>query len=98
MPVARVWEKGSARPYFGGGLGVITGALEVDNGFSSPDDSDTSLGLWIGGGIFWRLGSRFNIGLSGRYSQASVDLFGVNVEAGGPSFGMLLGWGWPASK
>lgn len=96
--VRKVWEKGGARPYLGGGIGVITGSLEVDTGFGTVDDDDTALGIWIGGGIFWRLGSRFNIGLSARYSQASVDLFGVEVEAGGPAFGMLLGWGWPASK
>jgi len=80
--VRKVWEKGALRPYFGGGLGLVTGAREVDTGFGTVDDDDTALGIWIGGGIFWRLGSRFNIGLSARYSQASVDLFGVEVEAG----------------
>ena len=46
------------------------------------------------GGIFWRLGKRFNLGLEARFSAAQVKLSGRDVQAGGVSVGLILGWGW----
>jgi hypothetical protein len=87
----------SARGELAGIFGLALGA-PLAYYVSTGTLNGSALGLWIGGGIYWRLGSRFNIGLAARYSSASVELFGVDVEAGGPMYGMLLGWGWPASK
>ena len=64
----------------------------------SVTENDVSPGAWIGGGIFWRLGSRFNLGAAARISGAPVTLANEDVEAGGLSYGLILGWGWPAAN
>ena len=82
------------RPFLGGGVGLIGGEIDAD----IVSDDDTTLGLWVGGGVFWRLGSRFNIGGSVRYSQGEITLFDSDIQAGGLTYGLLLGWGWPAGS
>jgi hypothetical protein len=54
--------------------------------------------VWAGGGVFWRLGRRFNLGGTVRWSDAQVTLFDNDVQAGGVTYGLLLGWGWPAGS
>jgi len=98
--VRKIWKKGKVLPYIGGGIGIIGAATTVDAGFASVDAVDATFGLWAGTGVFFRLGSNFNIGLDLRYSNAEVDLdFGnaavaQNVSAGGFHYGLLLGFGW----
>jgi hypothetical protein len=96
LGVRKVWKAGATRPYIGGGLDIITGAVAID----TPDTSEGDIGLgpWVGGGVFWRLGSRFNIGVSARWSDAQVSIGGVDLAAGGMHYGLLLGWGWPGEK
>jgi hypothetical protein len=96
--VRKIWEVKTFRPYVGGGLAIAGAAFEASGGGNSIDDSDNSVGVWVGGGAFWRLGSRFNIGGAVRYSTADVTLFDEDVDAGGIHIGLLLGWGWPAEK
>jgi len=87
-------------PYLGGGVGIIGAATKVDDGFVNIDAVDAAFGFWADAGLFFRLGSRFNIGLDLRYSTADVDLdFGSgfvarDVNAGGFGYGLLLGFGW----
>jgi Outer membrane protein beta-barrel domain len=98
--VRKVWGKAATRPYIGGGLAVIGAGAELDNGLASVDADDSAVGFWADAGIFWRLGSHFNLGLDLRYSDADVDLdFGAglvaqDIGAGGFSYGLLLGFGW----
>jgi hypothetical protein len=92
--VRKIWEAGPARPYVGGGIAKMDAQLELNSAL----EDDTVLGGWVGAGIFWRLGPRFNIGLAGRVSRGKVTLFGAEIEAGGTHAGLLLGWGWPAKK
>jgi hypothetical protein len=95
-----ILKKGTVFPYIGGGVGIIGAAVKVENNFLSVDAADASLGLWTDAGVFFRLGSNFNIGLDLRYSTADVDLdygngvVAQNVSAGGFSFGLLMGFGW----
>lgn len=90
----KIWEAGPARPYIGGGIAKLDAQREA----GGVTEDDTVLGGWIGAGIFWRLGSRFNIGLAGRVSRGKVTVFGLQREAGGTHAGLILGWGWPAQK
>jgi hypothetical protein len=96
--VRKIWEAGPARPYIGGGVAKLAVEREVNN----DTDDDSTLGGWIGGGIFWRLGSRFNIGFAARISRGEVTLMSSGTpqktEAGGSHAGLILGWGWPAGK
>ena len=92
--VRKIWEAGAARPYIGGGIARMEAEKEINHN----TEQGSGLGTWIGGGIFWRLGSRFNIGLAARLSRGQVTLSGGDIEAGGVHAGLLLGWGWPAGK
>ena len=98
--VRKIWKKGKVLPYVGGGVSIIGAAVTLEDEFTSVDASGTGFGFWAGGGIFWRLGSHFNIGLDLRYSAADVDLDGdfgfvaQDVSAGGLQYGLLLGFGW----
>jgi hypothetical protein len=84
--------------YIGLGFGLVSAHAEAKGSGSKIDDSDTGISGWGGGGIFWRLGSRFNVGLAARYSVANVTLFDEDVRAGGFQYGVIVGWGWPASR
>ena len=100
LGVRKIWEVKTFRPYVGGGLALISASFEFDLPGTSAtiDDDDSAVGAWVGGGAFWRVGSRFNIGGAIRYSTADVEFGGEDIDAGGLSVGLLLGWGWPAEK
>ena len=68
----------------GGGFGVIAALREVYVGDLSPDnDVNGTLGAWINGGAFWRLGKKFNIGADLRFSTGELTLFRDDVQVGG---------------
>lgn len=79
-------------PYVGGGLGFMGGRIE-DTWFGGEDE-DTSMGLWLNGGVYVTLGEHFNLGLDLRYSSAEVTLLNTPVEIGGNHAGLLLGYHW----
>ncbi len=110
LGLQKTWDIGSFHPFLAAGIAAVYARAEVDVDLPSPLDVSASEdelggGVWTKGGVFWRLGSNFNIGLSVRYSAAevtfdSVDLSTLEVEeidleAGGLHAGLLLGWGWP---
>jgi opacity protein-like surface antigen len=78
------------RPFVGGGLCQVKGEFEAP-GFG-VSDSDTAIGYWLSGGLYWTLANHFNLGINARYSKANISLFGVDVDAGGVSMGLLLGY------
>jgi hypothetical protein len=45
----------------------------------SVHTAGSALGFWVGGGIYRRLGPRFQLGLTGRYSQAKLKFHGQTV-------------------
>jgi len=90
----RIWIKGKARPFFGGGLALVNAELQTAVPPFVIEDDDSGVGLWISGGAFWRIGARFNVGVEARISRAEVKFFGRDTEVGGEHFGVLLGWGW----
>lgn len=96
----KIWNAGNVRPYVGGGIALISAGVEFEELGITVDASDTAVGPWISGGVFWRLGSRFNLGFDVRWSSAEVDLdFGdgfvaEDVKAGGLHGGITLGFGW----
>lgn len=108
--VRKIWRAGKARPFVGGGLAVIWGQQEEEIFLLPPLDyegtvfdtfpplvlseSDEAPGAWIDGGIFWRLGRMFNIGVEARYSRAELSFGPRKVQAGGLNLGLILGWGW----
>src|SRR6266850_7215385 len=68
----KVWKIGDAHPYLGGGVASIYAQGKGSAFGLTISDDGSRLGAWLGAGVFWRLGQRFNLGLAGRYSRAKV--------------------------
>jgi len=98
--VNKTWElKGPARPFIGGGLAAVGAAYTIEAPLGDIDDDDDGGGAYFHGGVFWRLGKRFNIGIDGRFLVGTkITLFGEEGDADYVQLGMILGWGWPASQ
>ena len=97
--VNKTWEMGVTRPFIGGGLAAVGAGYEIDGPGGTIDDDDGAGGVYFHGGVYWRLKSRFNIGIDGRFLVGTdVTLFGVEGDADYLQLGMILGWGWPASQ
>ena len=96
--VNKTWElKGPARPFIGGGLSSVGATYVIEVPGDDIDDNDSSGGVYFHGGVFWRLGRRFNIGIDGRILVGThITLFGEDGDADYAQLGMVLGWGWPA--
>jgi hypothetical protein len=46
--------------------------------------------------VFYRIGGKFNIGASTRWSTGGgLDINGIDRNPGGVQIGLLLGFGWP---
>jgi hypothetical protein len=93
--IRKIWEQhANIRPYIGGGVALISAEVSGSSmGFTISDD-DNAVGFWINGGVYWTIGTSFNIGLDLRYSKAEVTVVGVDAEAGGGHAGLLLGYHW----
>jgi len=96
--VRKIWKSGATRPHLGAGASVIR-VREDDDGPSGPEKHEArGYGVWIDGGVSWRLAGHLNLGVEARYSSSNVDLgsgFVVrDVAAGGFQAGLLLGYGW----
>jgi len=101
LGVRKIWRTGSqqrVRPYIGGGIASISGTFEAESGGVKVSDDGSGVGAWLGGGIFWRLGPSFNLGMDLRLSTATINLYGVERNAGGGHFGVIAGFGWPKSR
>jgi len=103
LGIRKTWEfvSNPVRPYIGMGVGLIRGDAEVNVdtpfGTFSGEDDDTGFGWWIGGGVYWKLGDKFNLGFNVRHSSAEVDFdeLGVKgIDVGGTHAGLILGWGF----
>jgi len=91
----KTWNMGRMHPYVGAGAAQVKATFE--SGSVSIDDS--SAGFYVHGGIFWRLGRRFNIGFDVRgMGGTKISFFGFEGDANYTQGGLLLGWGWPASR
>jgi outer membrane protein with beta-barrel domain len=88
-------KKGKMHPFAGAGIADVTAKFS-GGGLS---DSDSSTGVYLHGGIFWRLGHRFNIGFDGRVMLGTnITLNGASGDSNYTQLGVLLGFGWPKSK
>jgi len=88
-------DYGPMRPYFGGGLAFTSVEAKVERANGWDSDDDTSVGAYVGGGILWRLGPNFDIGIDGRYiGGTSMNVFGNEVDVDGYTVAMRVGYGW----
>jgi hypothetical protein len=82
------------RPFLAGGVTLVNADIEAFDADSFGSDSDSGVGYWLSGGVYWTLGGSFNLGFEVGHSEAEVDLFGVEGDAGGTHAGMLFGYHW----
>jgi len=85
-------------PHLGAGASLVAGDLTSESAAGRVEADDSDFGLWIDGGVTWRLGSHFSIGVEARYSRVKLefgDIFAEDkVPGGGFHAGALVGVGW----
>jgi opacity protein-like surface antigen len=93
--VRKIWEfsEGQIKPYIGGGIAFVNAEIKATD-FVTVSDDDNAVGYWLNGGIYWTLNQHFNLGFDLRYSDAKVTLVGFDVEAGGTTAGIFIGYHW----
>jgi len=94
--VRHQWTRHRTRPYVGGGLALIRTTVERRE-FNFP--YSPAFGPWINGGVTWRVGEHFVVGLDARvsYVEVSPEDFTFNtpsVNGGGDRYGVLVGYAW----
>jgi hypothetical protein len=93
-----VWlpvKKAIVRPYLG--AGVLTLFAGVDSGSNAWNggDADHSFGFYGNAGLYFKVGSSFNIGFDGRIVRGtSVTLAGTELDANYERASMLFGFSW----
>jgi len=94
--VHKVWKAGMVRPFVGGGISFVSADADVSSVFGDVSDDDDSTGVYVQGGVFWRLGEFFNIGFDARLLEGTdVTLFDMDGDADYWQIGALVGFGWP---
>ncbi|HXI03117.1 MAG TPA: hypothetical protein VNI57_08060, partial [Candidatus Saccharimonadales bacterium] len=97
-------RNGRTRFYIGGGasgVGLVTEVNEENPARRTFDDNARSFGGYVEGGVYWRTGSRFNVGIQARGllgTDAMIDFSGLIHSEGDMDYvqgGLILGWGWP---
>ena len=81
-------------PFLGGGLALITAEGELSIMGYTFSRSDSGLGIWITGGVYWTLNNILNIGFELKYSYAKVSIDDYDIEVGGLHYGALVGFHW----
>jgi len=95
LGVHKVWKAGMVRPYVGGGLSFVSADADVDSVLGSTSDDDDSTGVYVQGGVFWRLGEWFNLGFDARLLEGTdLTLFDQDGDADYWQLGALIGFGW----
>jgi len=98
--IRKVWngDNRSTRPFLGAGGCLVMSNLNLDSPVLAAHFGDNSYGVWVEGGVTWRLGKHVNLGFELRYSTASASFENsgqpIDVDAGGFHAGLLIGYGW----
>ncbi|HXI04278.1 MAG TPA: outer membrane beta-barrel protein [Candidatus Saccharimonadales bacterium] len=97
LGVVRPFDPGyGIHPYIGGGLAAVHAKKEADHSSGgSREGSDTTEGIYLAGGVYWKLGERFNLGVHARIVAGSGMTLG-NQDASPDYYqaGALFGWSW----
>jgi len=97
--IRKTWVHGATRPHLGAGANVIGVAEERRTGVSGTvTNEDRGYGVWVDGGVSWRIATHLNLGIEARFSSVRAELgegtAPLDVAAGGIHVGLLIGYGW----
>ncbi|HET8945932.1 MAG TPA: outer membrane beta-barrel protein [Candidatus Polarisedimenticolia bacterium] len=96
LGIHKVWKAGIVRPYVGGGVSFVSTDAKVTSNLGNVSDDDDTTGIYVQGGVFWRLGEWFNLGFDARLLEGTdVTLFDMDGDADYWQIGALVGFGWP---
>jgi hypothetical protein len=94
---AKMWGRGSVRPYLGVGttrLRVKDERTVVSTGIG-VEDSDSITTVYGNGGLILRISKNIEVGADVRYvPRANLDLFGADVDGDYRQYSAFVGLGW----
>jgi hypothetical protein len=100
LGVRKVWNPGATwQPFLGGGLSILgASASTFENtsygGFQNYEESDTTAGAWVGGGLYWNFATHWHVGAEVQYSWGELNFFGTRLNAGGVHALAMFGYHW----
>ncbi len=99
LGIRKIWDGAPhVRPFIGGGVSLVSATGNVLISGTPMEASGSGGGFWLGGGVYWTLGTAFNLGLEFRTSTAKATISNQEIKAGGRHFGLLLGYHWGGSS
>lgn len=92
--VRKTWLRDRVvQPYVGGGLSLINVSAEAEQGGVSVDDDDSTVGIYLHGGVMFAPGEHFEIGLDVRIVRGTdVSLFGASGDVDSEQIALVFGW------
>lgn len=88
---------GNMHPFAGAGLSLVKVEAEADTPLGHVSEDDTGTAVYAEGGVYWRMGSRFNLGTHARFNRGSTHgLDQSDVDSDYFQIGIIAGFGWPA--
>lgn len=90
---ADLGSQGRFHPYVGAGVTFLFADVTGEVSGLEVSDDDATLGFYAHGGVYFRVGASFAIGVDGRLVRGTdVDLFGIATDADYNQLALLLGW------
>ena len=80
------------KPYIGGGVSSMYAEQEFEVNNVSTEQDDSTVGIWLGAGMYYEMNPKFVLGLDVRYSDGEVTLFDEDLNAGGLYMGVTGGY------
>ena len=80
------------QPYVGGGVSSMYAEQEFEVNNVSTEQDDSTVGIWLGAGMYYEMNPKFVLGLDVRYSDGEVTLFDQDLNAGGLFMGVTGGY------
>jgi len=89
-----IFGEGKFLPYVGAGLALVMVDIEAESGGLSASDDDVTPGFYGHGGVLFRVGERFHLGLDARLMMGTeVDLVGIESDADYAQLAAVFAWG-----
>lgn len=87
-------KKSNFQPFVSGGLSIAGAWVGENDDNDIDDDSDAGLGWWASAGFYWNFVEHWHLGAQVEYSDVNVTLFNTDLNAGGWSFMLMVGYHW----